>query len=163
MPFIEAPAYKANLKRNVLGNVNSVQSSVIQTTSSIEEYDIDNVDIELEAGEGLTADNAGTIISGKIYKSTNLYADAKPPMGIIMEDAAIGTISKLRISGIIPLINITGLTIGKRCYLREGEPNISQIPPAVKSATEDLVQAIGTAIGASEIFIRIETAHRLEC
>lgn len=163
MPFIEAPAYKANLKRNVLGNVNSVQSSVIQTTSSIEEYDIDNVDIELEAGEDLTADNAGTIISGKIYKATNLFADSKPPMGIIMEDAAIGTIAKLRISGIIPLSNIAGLTVGERCYLSYGEPNISQSPPLIKSATEDLVQAIGTAIGTSEIFIHMETAHRLEC
>ncbi len=163
MPFIDAPAYKANLKRHILGSSNAVQRSVLENTSSIEAMDIDNIDIELEAGEDVTVDNAGAISGGKIYHASSLSSEARPPAGIILETVAAGSTVKMRIAGIINLDGIDGLTTGKKCFVRKGAPNISQAPPVAKSTDEDLVQSIGTAIGATAVYLRIETAHRLEC
>jgi hypothetical protein len=155
MPFQKRyeGSYSQNQSKDILGRSNTIDVSLIQSTTPTAATNINELIIEFTAGENLTAMNAGSVVSGLLYNAKNKYSDSKPAMGIILDTVATGEQARLQIAGYCNM-NF-GLTANKDLFLRYGSNNISITPLTAVSANEDGVQCLGRLLGVNTLLIDI--------
>lgn len=162
MPFQKryTGGYSQNQSKDILGRLNTVDVSLVQSTTPTPDINVNELIIEFTAGENLTAMNIGTVVSGLLYHAKNKFSDSKPAMGIILDTVLSGAKARLQIAG---YCNMSfGMTANRDVFLRYGSTNRSHVPLLTADANEDGVQRIGRTLAANTLLINIEPFYLLQ-
>ncbi len=152
--------YNFNLNKHVLGRRKVIDIGLLQGLTSQPTSNINDLIIEFTTGENVTAQNAGTVVNGLLYHASNLLSNNKPAMGIILDTAVSGSLSRIQIAG---YCNMSfGFTANKNVYLRYGAVNTSHTPLLVPTVNEDGFQIIGRALNTDILLINIEEFYQIQ-